>query len=311
MKDWILIVNPNSASKATARTWEAAKQRLIDGGLEVDHVCTEGKGHAIELAIQSASKGYRRIISMGGDGTIHEVMTGLLRYADANPGTDLGDFTLGVIPAGTGNDWIRTSGIPYGPAEATSCIIQGKTEKEDVVRMTLESGVFCMANIGGIGLDADICQYTNALKDKGIKGSLLYKLLAPYAILSKKRMPVEIVCDGVSVYKGKLFSAVLANGIFRGGGVKQNAPGVSWSDGLLDVSIMPGVSHLKAIILMTHALKGDFATVDGIITTRCRKMTVTPLDKRKADNVESDGEVPGKLPLTVEITGQQINIIVP
>ena len=222
----------------------------------------------------------------------------------------MGDFTLAVLPYGTGNDWIRTSLIPLDLKEAAGCILRGKTAREDVVRLTFKNGVFCMANIGGIGLDADICYNTNTLKKKGHKGGILYKLVAPWSIFSKKCHPVEIVCDGEAVYKGKLYSAVIGNGIYRGGGLHQNADGGNWNDGLLEVSIMPGTNSFKALSQMMHALKGDFAVQPGIISRQFKKMTVKPLGK-KADRVESDGEIPGTIPLTVEFTGQQVNIIVP
>lgn len=309
MEKWLLIVNPSSASATTGNNWKDSEKILIDGGLEVDVAPTEHAGHAIDLAQEGAAKGYRKFIAAGGDGTVHEVMTGLLRYADAEK-ADLGDFTLGVLPYGTGNDWIKTAGIPQDMAEAAQYIVNGKTAKEDVVRLTFENGVFCMANIGGIGLDANICVNTNALKNKGYKGSFLYSLVAPYSIFTRKRRPVEIVCDGETVYKGKLFTAVIGNGIYRGGGLIQNEHGAKWDDGLLEVSIQGGVNHIKGLTQMLHIFKGDFATLPGIISKRFRKMSVTPLGKG-ADYVEADGEIPGTLPLTVEVTGQQINVIVP
>ena len=279
------------------------------GGLEVDDVCTKHPGHAIDIAREGAEKGYRKFIAVGGDGTIHEVMSGLLRYADAT-GADLGGFTLGVLPYGTGNDWIRTSLVPKDMNEAAASIVRGRTAPEDVVRLTFENGVFCMANIGGIGIDADICYHTNNLKAKGHRGGILYKMVAPYSVLSKKFSTVEIVCDSEKVYEGPLYSAVIANGIYRGGGLRQNVPDVSWADGRLDVSIMPGMNKLKGLGVMMHALSGDFAQQPQIISRSFRKMTVRTLEG-KPDRVESDGELPGILPLTVEITGQQINIIVP
>ena len=309
MQRWFMIVNPSSASSTSAGVWQASRDLLAGNGMQIDAVCTAHAGHAIELARDAAAKGYRKFIAVGGDGTIHEVLTGLLRYSDAT-GTDLSGFTLGVLPYGTGNDWIRTARIPKDMAGATACLLAGNTAKEDIVRMTLPTGVFCMANIGGIGLDADVCVRTNALKARGFRGSLLYKLMTAVALFTKKLQTVEVVCDSQAVYRGKLFSAVVANGIYRGGGVHQNADGTGWDDGILDVSIMPGVGRIKAVLLMLHALKGDFARQKCIISHRFRKMTVTPLGGTP-DNVESDGEVPGTLPLTVELTGQQINIIVP
>ena len=308
MEKWLIIVNPASASGSGKDAWKESEKILQDGGLAVEHLMTEHPGHAIELAAKAAADGCRKFIAAGGDGTIHEVMSGLLRYIDES-GADAGEFTLGVLPYGTGNDWIRTSGIPSDMAEAARCIVRGKTAKEDLVRLTFENGVFCMANIGGIGLDADICYHTNNLKRKGYKGDLLYKLVAPYSIFARKRSPVEIVCDGESIYKGKLYTAVIANGIYRGGGIKQNEEGGRWDDGLLELSVMGGVNRIKAMQLMMHVFSGDFAILPGIITRRFRKMSVTPLGE--TSRVESDGELPGVLPLTVEVTGKQINIIVP
>ena len=90
----------------------------------------------------------------------------------------------------------------------------------------------------------------------------------------------------------------------------QTEPGGSWSDGRLELSVMGKVTHIRAFRLMLHALKGDFAEQKGILTTRFRSMTIRPLGD-KAHRVELDGEIPGRIPMTVELTGQQIQIIVP
>lgn len=304
-----MIGNPMSASATTGDAWKNSVDLLHEAGIEVTVSPTKHAGHAIELSQEAAAAGARKFIAAGGDGTVHEVMTGLLRYSDA-AGADLGDFTLAVLPYGTGNDWIRTPGVPADVEEAAKCIIRGNTGKEDIVRLTFSDGVYCMANIGGIGLDAAICYNTNSLKNKGYKGSFLYSLVAPYSIFSRKRNPVEIECDGEIVYTGKLFTAVLGNGLYRGGGLRQTLDGGRWDDGLVEVSIQGGVNHIKGFSQMMHIFKGDFATLPGIISRRFRKMTVKPLGKT-ADYVELDGEVPGTLPVTIEVTGQQINIIVP
>ena len=308
MEKWLMIANNASKSASGQDVWKNCKKTLEDGGLEVDVKLTDMSGHAIELAQEEAAQGYRKVIVVGGDGTIHEVMTGLLRYADASK-VNLADFTLAAIPAGTGNDWIRSTGLSQNIEEAVQAIIKGNTGKEDVVRMTMPQGVFCMANIGGIGTDAAICHNTNKLKEKGHKGGFLYTMVAPYSTLSRKRNPVEITCDGEAGYKGMLFTATLGNGTFRGNGLIQTAQDTRWDDGLLDVTIMPGVNHIKGLMLMMHCLSGDLAVQPGMITRKFKKMTVTPLSDA-ADIVEVDGEIPGTLPLTMELTGQQINIIV-
>ena len=309
MEKWIVITNPAAATEAAGSNWKEAEKVFKDGALDYEVRFTERPAHAIDLAKEAASQGCRKFIAGGGDGTIHEVMTGLLRYCEAEK-VDMGGFTLAVLPLGTGNDWIRTANVPAGVKEAAECIVRGNLGKEDVVKLTFASGIYCMANIGGIALDADICINTNTLKKKGHKGGILYSLVAPYSIFSKKCRPVEIECDGEKVYSGKLYTAVLGNGIYRGGGLKQTAEGSSWNDGLLEVSIMPGCNHIKGLSQMMHIFKGDFAVLPGIISKRFKKMTVKPLSD-KADSVEIDGEIPGTIPCTVELTGEQINIIVP
>ena len=309
MKDWILIANPASASALMAEQWKVYMRMLTAGGVQVEGRVTERPGHAIALAEEAAAAGCRRFMVAGGDGTIHEVLTGLLRWCDREQ-ADMGDFTLAVLPKGTGNDWIRTAGVPNDAKGAVQCVLAGHTARQDVVRLTFENGTFCLANVGGIGLDADICHYTNKMKKKGRKGGILYKLVAPYSIFAKKRRPVEIVCDGECIFRGKLFSAVIGNGLYRGGGLRQTEKGARWDDGWLEVSVMPDVNDSKAVYQMYHVLKGDFATLPGIISRRFRRMTVTPLSG-EPDRVESDGEIPGTIPVTVEVTGQQIQIIVP
>ena len=309
MEKWILIMNPAAATETAGNNWPEAEKVFKEAGLEYEPRYTQHAGHAMELASEAAAQGFRKFIAAGGDGTVHEVMTGLLRYSDEAK-VGMGEFTLAVLPLGTGNDWIRTPEIPSDVKEAAQCIVRGNIGKEDVVRLTFANGVYCMANIGGFGVDANICINTNNLKKKGHKGGFLYSLVAPYSFLSKKFYPVEVVLDGETAYSGKLFTAVIGNGVYRGGGLKQTEAGSSWNDGLLEVSIMPAMNHIKGLMTSLHMLKDDFAAQPVIISKRFKKMTVTPLGA-KADFVEVDGEIPGTLPVTVELTGEQINIIVP
>ena len=325
--DWFCIVNPHAGSGKTLPEWAIAEKYLAEKSIAYKTVLTNYKFHATELACEAARDGYRRFLAVGGDGSVHEVLNGILRFT-GETGVPPEDFTLAVIPIGSGNDWIKSLGIPHDTRKVVELLAGDRFARQDVVRVETaplsgaaaeEDGasrdphasvVGYMANIGGVGLDADICHHTNSLKTKGYKGSILYKLVAPYSIFSRKRRPVEIVCDGETVYKGKMFTAVIGNGIYRGGGLRQNEEGGRWDDGLLEVSIQGDVSHIKGMQQMMHIFKGDFATLPGIITRRFKKMTLTPLGKG-ADRVESDGEIPGTLPLTVELTGQQIQILVP
>lgn len=158
-------------------------------------------------------------------------------------------------------------------------------------------------------IDLTLSGHTHGLKEKGRKGQFLYTMVAPISTFARKRHKVEVTLDGELAYSGRLFTATLGNGAYRGGGLIQTAQDTKWDDGLLDISIMPGVNHFKGMQMMMHCLSGDLAVQPGMVTRKFKKMTIKPLDNG-ADIVEVDGEITGTLPLTMEVTGEQINIIV-
>jgi diacylglycerol kinase (ATP) len=101
-----IIVNPAAGAYSTRRKWPTIRSLLNNAGLSFDYELTEGKGHAIELAKAAADDGFRYLVAVGGDGTIHEVANGLLQAANS------GETTLGVVCTGTGSDLSRSIGIP-------------------------------------------------------------------------------------------------------------------------------------------------------------------------------------------------------
>ncbi len=105
----IAIVNPAAGGHSTNREWPLISKRLIDNGLLFDEVYTEGKGHAIELAMKAANSDYRYIIAVGGDGTINEVVNGILNSTASH------NTILGIVSTGTTCSFARSLGIPQDP----------------------------------------------------------------------------------------------------------------------------------------------------------------------------------------------------
>ena len=108
--EWYIIVNPHAGSGKTMRYWVPAESKLKELGVPYYTVYTTHKHHATELAALAARMGYRRIMAVGGDGSIHEVFDGVLGWCEVS-GTDPADFYLAVAPIGSGNDWIKSFGI--------------------------------------------------------------------------------------------------------------------------------------------------------------------------------------------------------
>ena len=153
-KEWYIIVNPHAGSGKTMRYWVPAEARLQELGIPYNTVYTTHKRHAAELSALAARTGYRKIMAVGGDGSIHEVFEGVLGWCETS-GTDPSEFYLAVAPIGSGNDWIKSFGVPKDVMKVLEIVARDTFVQEDVVRVTLAGGkVSWMANIGGLGFDA-------------------------------------------------------------------------------------------------------------------------------------------------------------
>ena len=131
---WFVIVNPIAGSGRGLDDYPLISKLLRDNGIRCEAVFSEHKYHATELTVSAIEAGYRHIIVVGGDGTLHEVINGLFiqRHVDA------AEVTIAVIAVGTGNDWIRMYGIPRRYAEAIRAIKEGYTFLQDVAEVEYE-----------------------------------------------------------------------------------------------------------------------------------------------------------------------------
>ena len=173
-KEWYIIVNPHAGSGKTMRYWVPAEARLQELGIPYNTVYTTHKRHAAELSALAARTGYRKIMAVGGDGSIHEVFEGVLGWCETS-GTDPSEFYLAVAPIGSGNDWIKSFGVPKDVMKVLEIVARDTFVQEDVVRVTLAGGkVSWMANIGGLGFDSHVCERVNAQKDRGMRSSSIY-----------------------------------------------------------------------------------------------------------------------------------------
>ena len=116
---YYFIVNPRAGSGKTMRKWLPAEKKLERDGIPFVTALTDHKRHATQLAMKAARKGYRKIVSVGGDGSLHETFNGICRWCEEN-GASLSDFCLAVIPIGSGNDWIKSLGVPCDAMKAWS-----------------------------------------------------------------------------------------------------------------------------------------------------------------------------------------------
>ncbi|MBQ5691789.1 MAG: acylglycerol kinase family protein, partial [Alistipes sp.] len=125
---WFVVVNPISGGGKGLGDFPKISHLLRENGIKHDPAFTEHRYHATELAVEAVNRGYRKIIVVGGDGTLNEVVNGLFIQKQCEPK----DVLLAVIAVGTGNDWVRTFGIPRNYTTAIRAIKEGKTFLQDV-----------------------------------------------------------------------------------------------------------------------------------------------------------------------------------
>lgn len=314
-KQWIIIVNVYAASRKAGAIWRETEVYLREKGIDYQCRMTGKDGNACELARAASEDGFRRIVAVGGDGTVHDVLNGIMMYVDSPEGDGVSpsDFTLAVLPSGSGNDWIRSTGVPRDMRRATDMLAAGTFIRQDIVRVTVldDSGaarnVSYMVNVGGVGIDADVCRVVNVNKKLGYRGKILYVVALLRCLRKRLLLPARILCDGKEFYSGNVFSIAFGLGKYSGGGMRQTSDAVL-DDGLLDVTLIPELPLMTIAKRAPRLFTGTFTKVPEVIAGRCRCVEFFP-EGMTNPYVEVDGEVVGQAPVRLEVIPCKINVL--
>lgn len=304
--EWMVIVNPNACGGKVAAQWPLLSRRMADKGINFKSEFTKYRYHAVELTIKALRYGYRKFIAVGGDGTIHEIINGIFHQKSVDPQETM----VAVVPVGSGNDWSRTHSIPFDIDEAIDLILAGKVIRQDIARVSyVESAVTnvrYMVNGMGVGLDANICKRCNIAKNKGRGGAASYIKASFLSLLGRRSNMTEVILDGKSFFKGRMFSVAVGIGKYSGGGMIQ-VPDAVADNGLLSVMVARKISKLKFLFLFKYLFNGKIYSIKEVSHSMA---SVVEVKARRNDSLEVDGEVVGTTPVRVEVIPQAINVIV-
>lgn len=312
---WLVIVNVFAASRKAGSIWKKAAALMEAEGISYEVKYTGGRYNATELAHKACEAGFRRFVAVGGDGTVHDVMNGIAGYADVN-GLRLSDFTIAVIPLGSGNDWVKSFGISKNMKAAVGLLKDAHTVRQDVVKVSLQdpagndTDVRYMANVAGIGLDARVCEIVNRKKEQGYRGKKLYVSALLYCIRHRVPVSAKVICDGKVVFEGKYLSMAFGTGRYSGGGMRQTPLAVP-DDGLIDVTIIPELPMSVIARKVIRLFTGTFHKVTQLTQARCSEVVVLPYSQADKEPLEVDGEVIGRVPARFVVLEDQINVVVP
>lgn len=303
---WFVIVNPVAGTGRGLEDFPQISKLLRDNSIPSDPVFTEHKYHAVELTVSAVNKGYRKIIVIGGDGTLHEVVNGLFIQKAVRPD----EVLLAVISVGTGNDWIRMFGIPTRYSEAIRAIREGKSFLQDVGEVTYEESQYkqkrYVANVAGSGFDAFVIRRFNHLKAKGRTGRWLYPFSIVRSFFTYKSTGVKLYVDDKLVYNDLLFSLAVGICKYNGSGIQQLPDAVA-DDGLLDITLIRPLHWWHIIFRLRKLFNGEIYQIGHVQHVQGSRITITSSPDIM---LEVDGELLGTTPLEFGILHRAIKVIV-
>jgi len=303
---WMVIVNPKAGSGKGLSDWPVISNQMNRNGIDFSCVFTEHKYHGVELAVKAIDDGYRKIVAIGGDGTINEIVNGLFIQQKVKPR----DVSLAVIPAGTGNDWLRMFGIPDTYSKAVQSIVNHRTILQDVGLITFyETRIKhqrYMANVAGMGFDAMVNRLFNRLKDEGRFSQNMYLRGTLKTLLSYHAKQFTVTVDDELLYTGNVFSAAVGIGKYNGGGMNQ-MPNAVVDDGLFDVTVVKKLSALKVLYHFRKLYNGKIYRISKVVARQGKRVTI---DTTPESPIEIDGEAMGYSPFTFELLPKSIKVVV-
>lgn len=294
-----LVINPTAGrGEAGKRTREIAQRLRQYGLLSPTWHHTQARGDGEQLARAAVAAGAKLVVAVGGDGTLHEVMNGVLGS----------EATLGLIPFGTGNDFARALGLFGDLDTACRALTQGQTRRVDVG--TIEGlgtgGPRRFLVLTGTGYDARTAQTVNA-GIKYLSGASAYVWGAILTAQNFSPFQLTLTPDGGEAIETQAMFVSFANCATTGGGMRI-APGAEVDDGLLDICLVRELPTAQMLWQLTHVFKGDHVNHPAVTMLRAARVTV------EADPPQPlliDGEVLGTTPATISIERQVLPIKVP
>ncbi|MBN1176198.1 MAG: diacylglycerol kinase family lipid kinase [Dehalococcoidales bacterium] len=296
-----VIVNPAAGAGKTARLWPQIMDLFKGQGLRFEHDITEAPGHAIELAREAACNGYNMVVSVGGDGTINEIVNGI--YASGN----IKEALLGIVSTGTGSDYIRTIGIPKHFNDACRCFVEPRHLTVDLGMVEYENDgqkvERLFVNFAGMGFDAEIVRRTTQ-QYKAMGGLLSYLVSTIATILTYRNKDITLIVDGGVVDK-KVCTVVMNNGRYGGGGMF-TAPHATIDDGYFDVMIIGDISKPDLLWSLPRVYRGTHLTHPRVTMRKAKEIEIRSAQPM---HIQADGELLGQVPARFRILPSVLKIV--
>ncbi len=303
-ESWVAVINPSAGGGRCIRDWPTIESYLNKYGVRFEPVFTTRNLHAAVISRKKVLEGHKKIMVIGGDGTLNEVVNGILCQQQVNST----DITLGMIPVGTGNDWARMFDIPFDYERAIQTLLRGKTFIQDAGRVlfTRKDRVInrYFLNIAGIGFDAMVTERSNRLKKKGRSNKLLYFWNIFTGLYGFRHFNATLNVDGHEK-EIDIFSMNIGICQYSGGGMKQ-VPDAIPDDGIFDLTVIKKIGKFEVLRSIPKLYDGQIKNHRKVESYNGRKISI----KSKGPVfLETDGENLGHSPFEFEILPRSLKVI--
>lgn len=304
---WFVIINPTSGKNRSRRLWPKISKKLSSEGIIHSHAFTKRRRHASVLARDAIRKGYRKLIAMGGDGTINEVVNGIMFQKVVSSK----EILFAVIPVGTGNDWIRTHRIPRNHDKAIRLIKSNRIKTQDVGMAVFKrhgnTAKRYFANVAGMGYDAFVVRESE--RRKNFVANKIFYLFLIFASLWKYSLVSARLNTGTETVEKKFYIINIGICKFSGGGMRF-VPHAIPDDGRLAYTYAEELSKFQVVLATPKFFNGKVSEHPKVTVGFSETIEVDPVGE-VTTLVEVDGEFVGETPAKFSLHAGALRFIAP
>jgi YegS/Rv2252/BmrU family lipid kinase len=286
-KQWFVIINPTSGNGSAKKLWPKIEALLLSYQFDFKYEFTAFANHSQELVQDAINKGLHNIIGIGGDGTLHNIVNGIM----SQNGVESTRVNVGVIPIGTGNDWVKTHDIPNDIEHAIQIIKNGITTQQDLGKIKLlgdsEEEPIYFNNLAGVGFDGYVVSKVGKYKHFG---SIAYLVGTIMGLFSFKNFECEVAINS-EIIRSKSLMVLIGLCQYSGGGMQLTKLPNPY-DGLFDISLARDFSKWDILKNTLKLFNGSIVNFKKVQTFTTTHIDIKILEDQKPF-VQADGELIG------------------
>jgi len=300
---WFVIINPISGNGTSKKKWPLIFNELQKQQFEFEFSFSEYKKHSFVLIQNAISQGFTKFICIGGDGTLHNIVNGILSLNTIH----ISEIKIGIIPIGTGNDWVKNYNIPTNYKKAIEIIKTEHTTKQDIGKINLVAinKTVYFNNLAGIGFDGYVVHKVHKYKNLG---SLAYITGAIVSLTSYKKPMLEILFNNTKI-KSKTLMLLIGICKYSGGGM-QLTKNSNPTNGLFDITFITYFSLLEVLKNIQNLFNGKITNHKLVKNYKTNELKINIIDNQTT-YIQADGELIDTGNFIVTIIPSALSFIIP